>query len=85
MQMQQQMRMQQMAQAQQNAMQREGSNMEQRPNSPGGGENAPSPKRQRLDGNFNGAMGPMGRGQPQGMPGQQVGSLGLVPRWNAGC
>ncbi|THW68020.1 hypothetical protein D6D06_01460 [Aureobasidium pullulans] len=24
------------------------------------------------DGNFNGAMGPMGRGQPQGMPGQQM-------------
>ncbi|KAI5274513.1 hypothetical protein E4T47_02371 [Aureobasidium subglaciale] len=71
-QMQQQMRMQQMAQLQQNAMQREGSTMEQRPTSPGAGDVAPSPKRQRLDGNFNGAMGPMGRGQPQGMPGQQM-------------
>lgn len=72
--MQQQMRMQQMAQLQQNAMQREGSTMEQRPASPsgGGGDAAPSPKRQRLEGNFNGAMGPMGRGQPPGMPGQQV-------------
>jgi len=69
--MQQQMRMQQMAQLQQN-IQREGSTMEQRPTSPGGGDAAPSPKRQRLDGNFNGAMGPMGRGQPPGMPGQQV-------------
>lgn len=48
--------------------------MEQRPASPsgGGGDAAPSPKRQRLEGNFNGAMGPMGRGQPPGMPGQQV-------------
>lgn len=68
--------MQQMAQLQQNAMQREGSTMEQRPASPsgggGGGDAAPSPKRQRLEGNFNGAMGPMGRGQPPGMPGQQV-------------
>lgn len=71
-QMQQQLRMQQMAQLQQTTMQREGSTMEQRPTSPGGGDAAPSPKRQRLDGNFNGAMGPMGRGQPQGMPGQQV-------------
>ncbi|KAI4731629.1 hypothetical protein E4T49_00380 [Aureobasidium sp. EXF-10728] len=74
-QVQQHMRMQQMAQLQQNAMQREGSTMEQRPTSPGGGgggDAAPSPKRQRLDGNFNGAMGPMGRGQPPGMPGQQM-------------
>lgn len=71
-QMQQQLRMQQMAQLQQTTMQREGSTMEQRPTSPGGGDAAPSPKRQRLDGNFNGAMGPMGRGQPQGMPGQQM-------------
>ncbi|KAL2035284.1 hypothetical protein VTO58DRAFT_101201 [Aureobasidium pullulans] len=71
-QMQQQLRMQQMAQLQQTTMQREGSTLEQRPTSPGGGDAAPSPKRQRLDGNFNGAMGPMGRGQPQGMPGQQM-------------
>ncbi|KAK4996984.1 hypothetical protein LTR66_003530, partial [Elasticomyces elasticus] len=58
-------------------MKREGSQMEmqQRPQSPGGSvDNAPSPKRQRLDGNpnFNGQqMGPAGRGQPQGMQGQQ--------------
>jgi hypothetical protein len=79
--MQQQMRMQQMAQLQQNAMQREGSTMEQRPASPsGGGDAAPSPKRQRLEGNFNGAMGPMGRGQPPGMPGQQVSALSSSAR-----
>ena len=56
-------------------MQRDGSAMgmgQDRPQSPGGSvENAPSPKRQRLDGNgFNGPMGPAGRGQPQGMQGQ---------------
>lgn len=45
----------------------------QRPQSPGSMENAPSPKRQRTDGNgFNGQpMGPLGRGQPMpGQPGQ---------------
>jgi len=41
----------------------------QRPQSPGSMDNAPSPKRQRVEGNgFNGqAMGPAGRGQ--GVPG----------------
>lgn len=48
-------------------------NGQQRPQTPGSGENAPSPKRQRLDGGINGQMGPMGRGQPQGMQAQQVG------------
>lgn len=71
----QQFKMQQM-QLQQTQMQREGStidmNGQQRPQSPGSVADAPSPKRQRLDGTFNGPMGPMGRGQPQGMPGQQV-------------
>jgi len=59
----------------QTQMQREGSSMDgqQRPQTPGSGENEPSPKRQRIDGgNFNGQMPPMGRGQPQGMPNQQV-------------
>jgi len=60
----------------QTQMQREGSSMDgqQRPQTPGSGENAPSPKRQRMDGggSFNGQMVPMGRGQPQGMQGQQV-------------
>ena len=60
----------------QTQMQRENSSMDgqQRPQTPGSGENAPSPKRQRLDGggSFNGQMMPMGRGQPQGMQGQQV-------------
>lgn len=46
---------------------------QQRPQSPGSVDNAPSPKRQRIDGNnFNGQMGPMGRGQPPNMQGQQV-------------
>lgn len=61
-------------------MQRDGSDMDgsrQRPPSPGSAENAPSPsKRPRLDGaGFNGQQGMMtnGRGQPQGIPGQQVG------------
>ncbi|KAF2100860.1 hypothetical protein NA57DRAFT_74459 [Rhizodiscina lignyota] len=60
-----------MQQAKMNNMQRDGSmNMgEQRSQSPGSGDNnAPSPKRQRMEGNFNGQMGPAGRGQ--GMPGQ---------------
>jgi len=59
----------------QTQMQREGSAMDgqQRPHTPNSGEIAPSPKRQRIDGGgFNGHMGPMGRGQPQGMQGQQV-------------
>ena len=56
-------------------MQREGSTMgmgQDRPQSPGGSvDNAPSPKRPRLDANgFNGPMGPAGRGQPQGIPAQ---------------
>ncbi|KAL1304543.1 hypothetical protein AAFC00_003523 [Neodothiora populina] len=60
---------------QQTQMQREGSNMDlngqQRTQSPSAGENAPSPKRPRLEGSFNGApIGQMGRGQAQGMPGQ---------------
>jgi hypothetical protein len=64
--------------AKQQQMQRDGSdreNPQQRPSSPGSTENAPSPKRQRLEGApFNGQQGmPNGRGQPQGMPGQQVG------------
>lgn len=43
--------------------------VDQRSQSPGSGDNnAPSPKRQRMEGNFNGQMGPAGRGQ--GMPGQ---------------
>ncbi|PSK35025.1 Adhesion defective protein 2 [Elsinoe australis] len=63
--------------AQQGQMQREGSAMDvngqQRPQTPGSGDNAPSPKRQRLDGGgFNGQMGPMGRGQNPGMPGQPM-------------
>ncbi|KAJ9657753.1 hypothetical protein H2201_008066 [Coniosporium apollinis] len=58
----------------QTSMQREGSGMDmgQRPSSPNSGDNAPSPKRQRLDSNTaNGQhMGPAGRGQ--GM--QQMGN-----------
>ena len=59
------------------SMQRDGSGMDmggQRPQSPA--DSAPSPKRQRLDGNaFNGqGMGPAGRGQPPNMQGQQVGN-----------
>ncbi|PNS17368.1 hypothetical protein CAC42_7051 [Sphaceloma murrayae] len=70
----QQMRMQM---AQQGQMQRDGSAMDmngqQRPQTPGSGDNAPSPKRPRLDGGaFNGQMTPMGRGQTPGMPGQQM-------------
>lgn len=70
-------------QAKQNQMQRDGSNMDgnqNRPGSPGAGENAPSPsKRQRLDGSgpFNpqqGGMMPNGQRPQQGMPGQQVGN-----------
>ncbi|KAI1841373.1 hypothetical protein JX265_013473 [Neoarthrinium moseri] len=68
-------------QAKQNQMQREPSDMEgnRRPASPGSTDNAPSPKRARLDGNapFNGqqaGMMPNGRPQQQGMPGQQVGN-----------
>lgn len=73
-QMQQSNRMQQMMQTQ---MQREGSAMDingqPRAQSPVSGEAAPSPKRQRLEGSFNGApIGPLSRGQAQGMPGQQV-------------
>lgn len=53
-------------------MQRQGQNPamgEQRSQSPNGNGDAPSPKRQRMDGAFNGqVMGPAGRGQA--MPGQ---------------
>ncbi|KZF24265.1 hypothetical protein L228DRAFT_266612 [Xylona heveae TC161] len=74
---------QQMAKTQQQMlqqqMQRDNSDLDingqPRPPSPSSGENAPSPsKRPRLDGTpFNGqAMGPNGRGQPQGMPGQPM-------------
>jgi len=76
--MQQMKNMQQQQLLQQTQMQRDGSNMDmggQRPQSPGGGDNAPSPKRQRLDGQqaFNGQMVPGGRGQ--GMPGQPIGNM----------
>ena len=58
-----------------NQMQREGSaidiNGQPRPQTPGSGDQ-PSPKRQRMNEGFNGQMGPMGRGQPQNMQGQQV-------------
>src|SRR5450432_4923018 len=63
----------------QQQMQRDGSDLDgsRRPQSPGSAENAPSPsKRPRLEGApFSGPQGmmPNGRGQPQGMPGQQVG------------
>ncbi|KAH6683116.1 SOM1 protein [Halenospora varia] len=71
--------MQMLAQQKQNAMQRDPSdgNNQQRPQSPGSAENAPSPsKRPRLDGTpFNPQQMPNGRGQPQGMP-QQVGDTG---------
>ncbi|XDG04661.1 hypothetical protein ABKA04_004276 [Annulohypoxylon sp. FPYF3050] len=72
-----------MQQAKQNQMQRDGSNMDgnqNRPGSPGGAENAPSPsKRPRLDGSgpFNpqqGGMMPNGQRPQQGIPGQQVGN-----------
>jgi len=74
----------QMLQAQQQAqkqqqMQRDPSdgNNQQRPQSPGSAENAPSPsKRPRLDGTpFNPQQMPNGRGQAGGMP-QQVGDSG---------
>jgi hypothetical protein len=63
----------------QQQMVRDGSDLDgsRRPQSPGSAENAPSPsKRPRLEGApFNGQQGmmPNGRGQPQGIPGQQVG------------
>ena len=63
----------------QQQMQRDGSDLDgsRRPQSPGSAENAPSPLKQpRLEGApFNGQQGmmPNGRGQPQGIPGQQVG------------
>ncbi|KAM3071446.1 hypothetical protein ACMFMF_007917 [Clarireedia jacksonii] len=68
---------QQQQQKQQQAMTREPSdgNHQQRPQSPGSAENAPSPsKRPRLDGasfNQQGGMMPNGRGQPAGVPAQQ--------------
>ncbi len=62
-------------------MQRDPSDMDgsrQRPSSPGSTDNAPSPKRARLEGGaFNPSqpgMMPNGRPVGQGMPGQQVGS-----------
>ncbi|KAI9694982.1 MAG: hypothetical protein M1822_000599 [Bathelium mastoideum] len=66
-------------------MQREGSAMgmgQDHPQSPGGSvDNAPSPKRPRLEGNgFNGPMGPAGRGQPQGMQGQGIPNVGGMPQ-----
>jgi hypothetical protein len=72
--------MQMLAQQQkQQQMQRDPSegNGQQRPQSPGSAENAPSPsKRPRLDGpSFNQQQMPNGRGQTQGMP-QQVGETG---------
>ncbi|KAF4629675.1 hypothetical protein G7Y89_g8470 [Cudoniella acicularis] len=74
-----QLQMQALAQQKQNQMQRDPSdgNNQQRPQSPGSAENAPSPsKRPRLDGTpFNPQQMPNGRGQPQGMP-QQVGDSG---------
>ncbi|KAL9094025.1 MAG: hypothetical protein Q9165_003695 [Trypethelium subeluteriae] len=78
------MKQQQMLQ-QSGQMQREGSTVgmgQDRPQSPGGSaENAPSPKRQRMETNgFNGPMGPAGRGQPQGMQGQGMPNVaGLTP------
>src|SRR5277367_1193070 len=77
--MQQQQLQQQQQHQKQNQMQRDGSDLDgsRRPQSPGSAENAPSPsKRPRLEGApFNGQQGmmPNGRGQPQGIPGQQVG------------
>lgn len=68
----------QQVQMMQHQMQREHSDMDMnghRPQSPASAENAPSPsKRPRLDAgaHMNGQqMGPNGRGQAQGMPGQQ--------------
>ncbi|KAF2150759.1 hypothetical protein K461DRAFT_270159 [Myriangium duriaei CBS 260.36] len=74
-----QLRMQQQQQMAQTQMQREGSQMDMngqpRPQTPGSGE-APSPKRQRLEGGgFNGQMGPMGRGQNPGMAGPQFNGM----------
>jgi len=72
------MQMQLAQQAKANQMQRDPSegNGQQRAQSPGSAENAPSPsKRPRLDGPFNGQQMPNGRGQSQGMP-QQVGETG---------
>jgi hypothetical protein len=66
-----------------NEMKRDGSNMEmggQRPQSPSG-ENAPSPKRARLEGanGFPGQNGPGGRpGQPGPQPGNHVGPNGQM-------
>ncbi|KAF1985689.1 hypothetical protein K402DRAFT_413217 [Aulographum hederae CBS 113979] len=65
---------QQIAQINMQKMSRDGSiDMTQGHQSPGAADNAPSPKRQRLEGNnFNGQPGgPAGRGQ--GAPGQQMG------------
>jgi len=64
---------------QQQQMQRDGSDMDgsRRPHSPGSAENAPSPsKRPRLEVAPFAPQGMMtnGRGQPQGIPGQQVGA-----------
>jgi hypothetical protein len=73
-----QMQMQLAKAQQQQQMQRDPSegNGQQRAQSPGSAENAPSPsKRPRLDGPFNGQQMPNGRGQSQGMP-QQVGETG---------
>lgn len=71
--------MQMLAQQKQQQMQRDPSdgNNQQRPQSPGSAENAPSPsKRPRLDGAaFNPQQVPNGRGQGGGMP-QQVGDTG---------
>ncbi|KAF2753165.1 hypothetical protein EJ05DRAFT_490377 [Pseudovirgaria hyperparasitica] len=56
-----------------NGMQRDASMGEQRPSPPSNGENVPSPsKRPRVEGGFNGQVGPGGRSQP--MPGQQMGA-----------
>ncbi|CAA9410468.1 hypothetical protein AVDCRST_MAG94-6397 [uncultured Leptolyngbya sp.] len=81
---QQQMKNQQQMMAHQQ-MQRDGSdndiNGQQRPNSPSSAENAPSPsKRPRLDGGP--FMMPNGRGQPQGMPGQQMGGTAQAVQAN---
>lgn len=76
--------MQQQHLLQQTQMQREGSNMDmggQRPQSPGAGDNAPSPKRQRLEGQpYNGQMGPAGRAQ--GMQGPPMGNMTAVAGQN---
>jgi hypothetical protein len=70
-------------------MQRDGSdvdiNGQQRPQSPSPADNAPSPKRPRLEGGpMNGQQVlPNGRGQPQGIPNQQVGNAPNVPAASA--